>query len=171
MDLELLCLTSTLNKRQARRFPADSHQRTGPCDLTIHVKESLIVFGNMFYSSDGVGGGVRTLLTSVSDLLAKQVCRTALWRMRGRLHNCSFRLGSDRFGSEALTSAALCTNACRHHGQFWRVCTERCIFENTSLQTLSFSLLHRCGSEFHERLQNAQGSIMWCIQSDTPSIL
>lgn len=57
MDLELLCLTSTLNKRQARRFPADSHQRTGPCDLTIHVKESLIVFGNMFYSSDGVGGG------------------------------------------------------------------------------------------------------------------
>lgn len=78
MDLELLCLTSTLNKRQARRFPADSHQRTGPCDLTIHVKESLIVFGNMFYSSDGVGGGVRTLLTSVSDLLAKQVCRTAL---------------------------------------------------------------------------------------------
>lgn len=81
MDLELLCLTSTLNKRQARRFPADSHQRTGPCDLTIHVKESLIVFGNMFYSSDGgrgVGGRVRTLLTSVSDLLAKQVCRTAL---------------------------------------------------------------------------------------------
>lgn len=78
MDLELLCLTSTLNKRQAWRFPADSHQRTGPCDLTIHVKESLIVFGNMFYSSDGVGGGVRTLLTSVSDLLAKQVCRTAL---------------------------------------------------------------------------------------------
>lgn len=78
MDLELLCLTSTLNKRQARRFPADSHQRTGPCDLTTHVKESLIVFGNMFYSSDGVGGGVRTLLTSVSDLLAKQVCRTAL---------------------------------------------------------------------------------------------
>lgn len=128
MDLELHCLTSTLNKRQARRFPADSHQRTGACDLTIYVKESLIVFGNMFYSSDGwwwwwwrwggVGRCLPLFLICWQNKFVGQRCEECVGAVRLHLHNCSFRLGSDHSCSETVRFTAHRTHACRHHGQF-----------------------------------------------------
>lgn len=44
-----------LNKKsRGRALAADSHQRAGACDLTIYVKESLIVFGNVLFIGWGL---------------------------------------------------------------------------------------------------------------------
>lgn len=68
MDLELLSLTSplTLSTKTGPAISSRQPSESQPCDLTVYVKASLIVFWKCFIHRMGFG----------SDLLAKQVCQT-----------------------------------------------------------------------------------------------
>lgn len=83
MDLSACCLSLTSSPTRSTEaglaFLADSHQRTGRV-IWLYLSKRVWLSLEMFYSSDGVWGGGR-LLTSVSDVLAKQVYRTTSYRM------------------------------------------------------------------------------------------